>query len=66
VTRLLANDPFPERPPRYLRATVAHYRFATGADWTGGAWWTRSPADPYCPVLTLREGRLALPEALPP
>ena len=44
VTRLLANDPFPDTPPRYLRATVADYRFATGADWKGGAWWTRSPA----------------------
>ena len=66
VTRLLANDPFPDRPPRYLRATVARYRFATGPEWTGGAWWTRAPAEPYCPVLTLREGRLALPEDLPP
>jgi lipase maturation factor 1 len=66
VTRLLANDPFPDQPPRYLRATVARYRFATGADWAGGAWWSRSPAEPYCPVLTLRDGRLALADDLPP
>ena len=66
VTRLLANDPFPDTPPRYLRATVARYRFASGPSGQAGAWWTRSPAAPYCPVLTLREGRLALADDLPP
>jgi len=42
VLRLLANNPFPDRPPTYLRAMVYDYRFA---DWQThrrtGAWWER-------------------------
>ena len=66
VTRLLANDPFPDEPPRYLRTTVAPYHFASGAEWKAGAWWSRGEAAPYCPIVTLRDGRLALPEEPPP
>jgi hypothetical protein len=66
VTRLLANDPFPDEPPRYLRVTIAPYHFATGPEWKAGAWWSRGEPAPYCPIVTLRDGRLALPETLPP
>jgi hypothetical protein len=62
VTRLLANDPFPDVPPRYLRTTRWHYRFAVGEERRSGGWWTRSDAGPYCPVVILRAGHLALAE----
>ena len=66
VTRLLASNPFDGEPPRYLRVTSARYHFATGSDWKNGAWWTRSEPAPYCPLLTLRDGKLALADELAP
>jgi hypothetical protein len=58
VLGLLAHDPFPDAPPRYLRAMLWDYRFTR---WGSGmeAWWTRAELRPYTPVLTLdAEGRL--------
>jgi hypothetical protein len=52
VLRLLANDPFGGRPPRFVRATLYRYRFS---DWTTGrregVWWTRERLGDYSPVL---------------
>lgn len=42
VMRLLANDPFPEAPPRWVRVMVYRYRFTRWGDDTD-AWWTREP-----------------------
>ncbi|MFI5314735.1 MAG: lipase maturation factor family protein [Myxococcota bacterium] len=64
VTRLLASDPFPDGPPRYLRTTLWQYRFASGEERRAGAWWTRTPDGAYCPTVTLRAGRLALADDL--
>ncbi|MGB0716311.1 MAG: lipase maturation factor family protein, partial [Phycisphaerae bacterium] len=51
VIALLAEDPFPEMPPAYIRAVRYRYRFS---DWeTGrrtGDWWTRDYVGPYGPV----------------
>jgi predicted DCC family thiol-disulfide oxidoreductase YuxK len=56
---LLAHDPFPDGPPRFLRAVVYDYRFTRAAERAqGGAWWSRQPLGLYCPVLTLEDGRL--------
>lgn len=64
VLDLLAGNPFPEHPPRYLRATVYEYRFTdAAARRETGNWWTRTRTGPYCPVLTLRDGKPA-PAAL--
>jgi lipase maturation factor 1 len=65
VTAVFARDPFPEGPPRYLRTTLWHYRLASPEERRSGAWWSRERVGPYCPVVTLREGRLALPDDLP-
>jgi lipase maturation factor 1 len=58
VLALLAHNPFPDAPPRYLRATVYNYRFS---DWDTrnetGAWWTRSNPREYLPVITLESFR---------
>ncbi|HVS12856.1 MAG TPA: lipase maturation factor family protein [Thermoanaerobaculia bacterium] len=42
VLDLLAETPFGERPPRYLRLVLYQYRFTTPAERAvGGAWWSR-------------------------
>ena len=66
VLALLRENPFPGRPPRYLRATLYDYRFADPATRREtGAWWTRRALGPYTPVLTLENGRLAVVELGP-
>jgi predicted DCC family thiol-disulfide oxidoreductase YuxK len=55
VTGLLARDPFPGAPPRYVRAVLYDYRFTDFAQRRAtGAWWLREPAGLYCPVLSRR------------
>jgi len=61
VTALLAHNPFPLHPPRYLRAVVYEYRFTDAATRrVDGAWWHRTQRGLYCPVMSLQpsdEGR---------
>jgi lipase maturation factor 1 len=60
VLTLLRGNPFPDSPPRYIRAVAFRYRFSDERTHrTTGAWWTREPLGLYCPVLTLEGGRLA-------
>jgi len=55
VLALLAKNPFPDRPPRYLRALLYDYRFTAPAERrASGAWWKRKVTGFYCPVLSLR------------
>ena len=56
VKTLLANDPFPERPPRWIRARLYRYRFAPPG---GGAWWERSLESEWLPPLSADDPRLA-------
>ena len=59
VLALLAANPFPETPPRFLRATLYDYHFTTPAERRAtGTWWTRTERGPYGPVLMLEDGRL--------
>jgi len=44
VLSLLANNPFPDHPPRYLRITEYTYQFTTPSERSQtGAWWKREP-----------------------
>jgi len=57
VLKLFSVNPFPDDPPRYLRAVRYHYQFSdpeTRAE--TGAWWVRRDPAPYAPVLS-RERR---------
>ena len=55
VLRLLARNPFPNGPPRYVRATAYAYRFTDAATRRQtGAWWQRRLLGPYCPMLQLQ------------
>jgi hypothetical protein len=57
VSALLENNPFPDKPPRFVRAALYDYRFT---DFTErrqtGAWWRRKPTGEYLPPISLREG----------
>ncbi len=56
VLALLAGNPFPDHPPRYVRATFYDYRFTDLAAMRAeGTWWRRHPKGLYCPVLSLKE-----------
>ena len=53
VIALLANNPFPHTPPRYLRALLDDYRFTDSAERRKtGAWWRREVKGTYIPVLS--------------
>ena len=57
VLRLLKTNPFPDSPPRYVRAKLFDYHFTTMAEKEKtGAWWIREEKELYCPVLSLRRG----------
>ncbi|HUK63154.1 MAG TPA: lipase maturation factor family protein, partial [Dongiaceae bacterium] len=61
VLGLLASNPFPDAPPRYVRATLDDYRFSTAAERRAtGAWWVRTPVGEYVPPVMLEGGRLRL------
>jgi lipase maturation factor 1 len=54
VTRLLARNPFPNEPPRYVRARLYEYRFAdTSEHRSTGAWWKREERGEYLPTVSL-------------
>ncbi len=64
VLALLANNPFPDRPPRYLRTLVYRYRYADAQTHRrSGKWWTREPLGPFLPPLTRAPEPAARPRA---
>lgn len=48
---LLANNPFPRQPPRYIRARLYRYQFAPPGNPTG-AWWQREFIADWLPPLS--------------
>ena len=54
VLALLETNPFPDKPPRFIRAELYEYHFS---DWETrreeGVWWTRERLRAYTPVLSL-------------
>jgi lipase maturation factor 1 len=55
VLSLLASNPFPDHPPRAIRAMGYEYRFTTPAERTRtGDWWVRTPIGPFSPTFSLR------------
>ncbi len=54
VTRLLARNPFPDKPPKYVRAILFKYQFTTSAERQAtGAWWKRREIGEFFPEATL-------------
>ena len=54
VLGLLRENPFHNRPPRYVRATLYEYHFTTPEERRRtGNWWTRTMTRPYFPPVSL-------------
>ena len=57
VLHLLAKNPFPNTPPRYVRAIVYEYRFTTSVERkASGQWWQRELKGIYVEPLALKTG----------
>ncbi|MCA9774052.1 MAG: lipase maturation factor family protein [Myxococcales bacterium] len=58
VLDLLNANPFPDDPPRYVRARLVDYRFTTAAERREtGAWWRLGDSEEYLAPITSRRGR---------
>jgi hypothetical protein len=58
VTGLLAQNPFPDKPPHYIRAMFYRYRFTTVSELhKTGAWWKRQELREYFPTLSVDQLR---------
>lgn len=55
VLKLLRHNPFPDKPPKYIRAIAYDYQFSdrTTKKLTG-VWWKRHYAGIYCPTIMLK------------
>ena len=55
VLQLLSENPFPEKPPRYVRAVLYDYHFTDIATKRSErTWWYRERKGLYCPAVSLR------------
>jgi hypothetical protein len=52
---LLASNPFPNKPPHYIRARLYRYEFAPIGD---RAWWKREPIGEWLPALSTGDPEL--------
>jgi len=53
VTGLLAHNPFPDKPPHYIRAMFYRYRFTNNEERRQtGAWWKRQELREYLPTIS--------------
>ena len=50
VLALLDENPFPSAPPRYVRASVALYHFASPEERAQGRWWSRGASQEFLPA----------------
>ncbi len=56
VVALLERNPFPDAPPRFVRARLYEYKFTDRAERERtGAWWRREERGLYCPAVSLRQ-----------
>jgi len=57
VTHLFASNPFPDRPPRYVRAVLYRYSFAKPGN-PQAHWWNRERLGIWMPAMSLDDSRL--------
>jgi len=55
--KLLAKNPFPGAPPKYLRARLYEYHFSGPQEKKRGHWWWRIPVGEYLPPVSLEDPR---------
>jgi hypothetical protein len=62
VLGLLKTNPFPDSPPKYVRALLYQYRVSDISEWINlHVFWKRQPEGAYCPILALEDGSLVVP-----
>jgi hypothetical protein len=50
------HNPFPKKPPVFIRARLYDYRFTDFAERRAtGAWWKREPAGEYMTPVSLKD-----------
>jgi predicted DCC family thiol-disulfide oxidoreductase YuxK len=54
VLALMEKNPFPDQPPRYVRAQFYDYRFSDGVEKASGRWWHRHLLGVYYPEVSLK------------
>jgi len=54
VTVLLEKNPFPDKPPVYVRAQFYDYTYASSEEKAKGLWWDRRSLGLYFPVVHLK------------
>jgi hypothetical protein len=54
VTDLLASNPFPHGPPKYVRAVLYDYHFSQQGS---KDWWVRKPVRLYLPPVSIQRQR---------
>ena len=54
VMALLARNPFPDKPPLYVRAQFYDYTYTNSEDKAKGLWWQRRSLGLYFPVVRLK------------
>jgi hypothetical protein len=55
VLALFGRNPFPEVPPKYIRALIYDYKFTGWHErWSEGKWWERELLGGYFPAATLK------------
>jgi hypothetical protein len=55
VLALLERNPFPNAPPKYIRASLYDYHFTNRATRrVNGTWWRREFKGAYCPTMSLK------------
>jgi len=58
VSRLLRENPFPDKPPQYLRAVLYRYHFSDFSAWQNDkSWWQRERLGLYTPVMKLKPSK---------
>ncbi len=54
--KLLARNPFPDHPPRRIRARFEHYKFTSRQERRETRqWWVRTPVQEYLPPVGLKD-----------
>ena len=54
VIALMERNPFPDRPPTYVRALFYDYTYSSAAEKSQGIWWDRRLLGLYFPVARLK------------
>jgi len=55
---LFASNPFPDKPPQYVRAILYRYSFAKPGN-SQGLWWNRERLNIWLPAMSIKDPRLA-------